>query len=236
MHSPEVKAKARRKTRAVPVNRLPGTHRWNVTDPLPPTGNIGIELGVAAGSFSARMVASGRFAQFWGVDAYADGHNVNQYKQALQATGLWSDYRLLRMTFEQAADLFPDDFFDFIYIDGYAHTGEEGGGTLRDWYPKLKPGGVFAGDDYSPDAWPLTVWAVNEAAAQLGVTLNVTDVVLNEAFNRHPSWFFTRPLTGPTLLEFPAELDQIAGAERLRVAEERKQRRKDRRAGLSDAS
>ena len=235
-NSPEVKALARRQIRTVPLQHLPGTHRWNVTDPLPPTGNIGIELGVAAGSFSARMVASGRFAQFWGVDAYADRHNVAQYKAALVAVGLWSDYRLLRMTFEEAVTLFPDGFFDFIYFDGYAHTGEEGGATLRDWYPKLKPGGVFAGDDYSADAWPLTVWAVNEAAAQIGVAVSVTDIVLDEAFNRHPSWFFVKPADGPSLLTFPPELDRIAAAEKLRVAAKRRQRRKDRRAAAVKGS
>jgi len=229
MHSPEVKAEARRLTRAVTVNRLPGTRRFAVIDPLPPTGNVGIELGVAAGSFSSHMVQTGRFARFWGVDSYSDGHGVREYKKALQASGLWSDYRLLRMTFDQAVDLFPDNHFDFIYCDGYAHTGEEGGRTFTDWYPKLKPGGVFAGDDYDPEAWPLTVWAVNEAAAQLGVPLQVTDLVSDEPYNRYPSWFFVKPETGPATLEFPDELDLIAQAEKQRIAEHRKRKRQQRR-------
>lgn len=225
MHSPEVKAEARRLTRPVPVTRLPGTRRWNVVDPLPATGNIGIELGVAAGSFSAQMVQSGRFARFWGVDSYADGHNIREYKKALVATGLWSDYRLLRMTFDQAVDLFPDHHFDFIYFDGYAHTGEEGGRTFRDWYPKLKPGGVMAGDDYDAESWPLTVWAVNETVSQLGLTLHVTDLVTDEPYNRFPSWFFVKPDSGPATLEFPDSLDLIAAAEKLRIAEQRRRKR-----------
>jgi hypothetical protein len=231
MHSPEVRAEALRLTRQVPITRWPGSRRWNVIDALAPSGNIGIELGVAAGSFSARMVQTGRFARFWGVDAYADGHNHREYKKALLATGLWSHYRLLRLTFDQAVDLFPEAHFDFIYFDGYAHTGEEGGRTFRDWYPKLKPGGMMAGDDYDADTWPLTVWAVNEVAHQLGVTVNVTDIVADEPYNRYPSWFFTRPAHGPTMLEFPADLDLIAAAEKLRIAEQRKRRRQDRRAG-----
>jgi SAM-dependent methyltransferase len=232
MNSPEVKAEARLRTRAVPVKVVTGTHRWNVVDGLPATGNVGIELGVAGGSFSARMVKSGRFRQFWGVDSYADAHNVKEYKQALLTIGMWSDYRLLRMTFAEALDLFPDGSFDFIYVDGYAHTGEEGGKTLVDWYSKLKPGGIFAGDDYAPDTWPLTVWAVNEVAAQLGVTVNVTELVRAEAFNKHPSWYFQRPLCGPATLEMPEALEIIGQAEKLRVAEARKRRREKRRAAV----
>lgn len=225
MHNPEVKAEARRQMRGVQVNRLTGTPRWGVVAPLAASGNIGIELGVAAGSFSAHMVQSGQFARFWGVDSYSDGHGIREYKKALVATGLWSDYRLLRMTFDQAVDLFPDNHFDFIYLDGYAHTGEEGGRTFRDWYPKLKPGGVFAGDDYDPEAWPLTVWAVNEVVAQVGVTLQVTDLVSDDAYNRFPSWFFVKPAIGPAALEFPEALDLIAASEKLRIAELRKRKR-----------
>jgi Methyltransferase domain len=228
-HLPEVIAEGKAQTPAVKLKRLPGTQRWNVIDPLPATGNIGIELGVAAGSFSARMVQSGRFARFFGVDAYSDGHSAREYKAALLATGLWSDYRLLRMTFAQAVDLFPDASFDFIYVDGFAHSGLEGGRTLADWFPKLKPGGIIAGDDYDAKAWPLVVWAVHEAAAQLKVTVNLTDLVQDEAYNRFPSWSFTRPKDGPEKLTFSTRFQEIADAERARIDDLRRQKRQEAR-------
>ncbi len=134
------------------------------------------------------------------------------------------------MTFDQAVDLFPDAHFDFIYFDGYAHTGEEGGRTFRDWYPKLKPGGVMAGDDYDLKMWPLTVWAVNEAVAQLGVRLRLTEFFSDEAYNRFPSWYFIKPQSGPEGLTFPIDLDLIAEAEKLRIGEERKRKRQNLRS------
>lgn len=228
-HLPEIIAEAAERTPRVPVTRLPGTARWDVIAPLPATGNIGIELGVAAGSFSARMVQSGRFALFYGVDAYSDGHSAREYKTALLATGLQSNYRLLRLTFAQAVDLFPDGHFDFIYVDGFAHSGLEGGQTLADWYPKLKPGGIMAGDDYDPKVWPLVVWAVHEAAAQLGVGLALTDLVQDETYNRFPSWSLVRPAAGPERLTFSTELQAIARAERARIDELRRQKQIERR-------
>lgn len=228
-HLPEVIAQARELTPSVAVQRRADAGRWTVIDALPPGGNVGIELGVAAGSFSARMVQSGRFSRFYGVDAYIDGHGVREYKAALVATGLRSDYRLLRMSFSQAVDLFPDQSFDFIYIDGYAHSGCEGGRTFAAWFPKLKPGGIMAGDDYDPKVWPLVVWAVHEAAAQLGVCLNVADLVLDEPYNRFPSWSFTRPDSGPEALAFSEALQQVADAEKARIDALRKRKRQEQR-------
>jgi hypothetical protein len=43
---------------------------------------------------------------------------------------------------------FPDEFFDFIYIDA-DHTYEGIKRDLIDWYPKVKVGGVFCGHDYT---------------------------------------------------------------------------------------
>ncbi len=37
-----------------------------------------------------------------GVDMYADGHDINQYKQVLRRVGMMSPYKLLRMTFDEA--------------------------------------------------------------------------------------------------------------------------------------
>jgi len=47
-----------------------------------------------------------------------------------------------------AVSRFPDEYFDLIYIDA-DHTYEGCKKDLIDWYPKIKKGGFFTGDDYS---------------------------------------------------------------------------------------
>lgn len=42
---------------------------------------------------------------------------------------------------------FPDEYFDFVYIDA-DHTYEPCLRDIRDWYPKVKKGGILTGDDY----------------------------------------------------------------------------------------
>ena len=164
-------------------------HRHDIIKLLPSaSGNIGIELGVAKGIFSERMVSSGYFGQFFGVDMYADIHDTNQYKEALQRVGLFTPYKLLRMRFDEALDLFDDQSLDFIYVDGYAHTGEEGGETIFQWYNKLKVGGLIAGDDYDAEAWPLVVKAVNLFAAKAGGELLVTGLIEEQSYCQHPTW------------------------------------------------
>lgn len=228
MHPPALRRLARAQTPQVPVRTLPGSDRMGVVQALPAAGSVGIELGVAAGGFAARLMASGRFRHLYGVDAYADGHGVREYRTALQAVGLGQPYTLLRMTFEQAVPLFAPDTFDFVYCDGYAHTGEEGGATLTDWYARLKPGGVMAGDDYDAEAWPLVVWAVNHLAAQVGAGLTVTDRVEEAAYSRYRSWFFVKPQGGPQPEPDPM-LREIGLAEKERIAAARAAKRKARR-------
>jgi len=152
---------------------------------------IGIELGVAGGHFSEKMMSSGKFSKFYGVDLYEDHHDTNEYINALKLIGLEKNYVLLRMSFDEALEIFDDHYFDFIYFDGYAHTGEEGGKTFNDWYRKLKVGGIFAGDDYHVD-WPLVMWAVNDMVSQLGYDLHVTGKQGNDNLNFYPSWFFKK--------------------------------------------
>ncbi len=47
----------------------------------------------------------------------------------------------------KVAELFPDDYFDFIYVDG-DHSYKGCLGDIKAWYPKMKPGMVLVGDDY----------------------------------------------------------------------------------------
>lgn len=203
------------------AKRLEGWHRHDVLRLLGERNElIGAELGVAGGEFSHRMVASGRFAEFFGVDMYADTHDVDQYKQALRRVGLRAPYKLLRMTFAEAWDLFEDESLDFIYIDGYAHSGQEGGETIWMWAQKVKVGGLIAGDDYHSD-WPLVVEAVDRFAADTGFELLVTtEVEKTVDYAGHPSWAALK--TGPTVLSPPADLLSRGKAEAARVAAKRR--------------
>jgi len=179
------------KTPDVPVRVEAEFYRHHVINALKGNDNIGIELGVAGGVFSKRMVESGKFKMFYGVDIYSDHHDTNEYLSALQLVGIDAHYKLLRMTFDDALHLFQDDYFDFIYFDGYAHTGEEGGKSFVDWYRKVKIGGVIAGDDYHDD-WPLVKWAVNTFVKALGADLSVTGLTETTNLSHYPSWFFTK--------------------------------------------
>lgn len=203
-------------TQAPTIQILRDTHRHDIVNLLDGNANFGVELGVAEGVFSKRMVESGKFEHFVGIDMYADDHDVNQYKKALRSVGLFSDYKLLRMRFDEAIDLFENESIDFVYVDGYAHGGEEGGETIFEWFKKVKVGGVIAGDDYHPD-WPLVCEAVNEFAIQTGEDLFVTDKVEpDNPYCRYPTWAIRKRRS--LRLEPPEELVRRGKKENARIA------------------
>jgi len=169
--------------------------RHDVARLLPP-GAIGIELGVAEGVFAERVLSNSDIDFLYGVDMYAGdrGHDIDQYKRALARLSLFRGRSaLLHMRFDQALSLFADETFDFIYVDGYAHTGEEDGATFRDWWPKLKRGGVLAGDDYDP-AWPDVVRHVDAFLTARGCTgYIIPSVEKDVAYCKYPTWFTIKP-------------------------------------------
>ena len=159
-------------------------NRKDILDLLNGSNNIGIELGVANGTYSKQMVDSNKFSKVYGIDVYNDHHNTKQYLSALTYIGLDKPYTLIRSSFEETLTLFQDNFFDYIYVDGYAHTGQEDGKTLYTWFSKLKTGGIFAGHDYHT-AWPKTIRVVDEFIKSYNLNLNLT----NEQNPLYPSWY-----------------------------------------------
>ena len=77
--------------------------------------------------------------------AYAETaiqHNENSDKAILH-----------HMNSNDCAMLFPDEHFDFIFLDAYL-THEQAINDLEVWYPKIKKGGLFTGHDYnSPEIY-----------------------------------------------------------------------------------
>jgi hypothetical protein len=56
--------------------------------------------------------------------------------------------RMLNVTSEQAAGLFPDGYFDYGYIDGN-HKYEYVKKDVELWFPKIRKGGMLAGHDFN---------------------------------------------------------------------------------------
>lgn len=65
---------------------------------------------------------------------------------------------------------FPDDFFDFIYIDA-DHTYEGVSRDILDWWPKIKSGGFLVGDDFRTITY-------NRARVKFGVIQAVSEHVI----------------------------------------------------------
>jgi hypothetical protein len=114
------------------------------------------------------------------------------------ANRLWhlgSRFALLRLHSAVAAQMFADGFFDFIYIDA-EHTYGMVSQDIRLWWPKVRPGGILAGHDYTTAGETSEVCrAVDRFVMQEGLTLYLTecDFVSEENGAKVRSWLVERP-------------------------------------------
>lgn len=172
----------------------PGTNNRHEIALLAPEGSIGGEFGVDTGQLSERFLNLGHFSSFHCVDKWDDhAHSRNQYLAVTKKLMKYPEARIWRTTAQEFASLIPDSMFGFIYIDCYAHTGQDGGSVLEALWPKLQDGGLFSGDDYDKRHWPKTYAAVNQFAQRVGRTVNVRDEHCRSArvgMDKHPSWYF----------------------------------------------
>ncbi len=94
------------------------------------------------------------------VDPWFDNGTVSRNGSGYSQTALDEQYaslkelakekpfiQVLRECSVDAALLYPDEYFDFVYIDG-DHTYEAVLEDVSSWYPKVKKGGFLVGDDY----------------------------------------------------------------------------------------
>ena len=135
---------------------------------------IGVELGVAKGKYSARLLQRYNFKEFYCVDSWCSRrHNIKEYLKAYNTLKQFKVANIIRAEFKEFLNEVEDEYFDFIHIDGYAHLGQEDGKTIEQWYCKLKPGGVYSGHDYY-EIYPDTIKHVDKFAETYKKQINVT--------------------------------------------------------------
>ncbi len=145
------------------------------------------ELGVAKGAFSDTILGvAPRVTRLYSIDRWTDHHDMQEYWTALQTLGTYGRRSVvLRATFDEAAILFPKEYFSAVFVDSYAHLGTLD--LLRAWYPKLKPGGLFAVHDFHPD-FPAQIEAITAFASENNLTMSLTDE------EKYPTFWTHKPL------------------------------------------
>ena len=117
---------------------------------------IGVEVGVAEGITTEHLLKNVKGIKLYGVDPYPeyidwDGNQPAADKNKedmLERTKDFKNFTLLEETSDQAVLRFDDEKLDFVFIDGL-HTYEQVLLDARNYWKKLKKGGIMIGHDYS---------------------------------------------------------------------------------------
>jgi len=121
----------------------------------------GVEIGVRDADNAARLLQL--------TSIYLYGVDIRRWPQIDQLYNAYPHrFKFYHMASNLASDFFSDGELDFIYIDAdhnYASVMQD----IIMWYPKLKVGGVFSGDDYC-NCW-------NPAEGQYGIVKAVEEFI-----------------------------------------------------------
>jgi predicted O-methyltransferase YrrM len=110
---------------------------------------VGVEIGVNRGHFSEHLlVTTGQNLTLYSVDSWDSKNGEERLAEARQRLSRFGERNhIIVSTSVEAAKLFKDDFFDFVYIDA-DHSYEAVKADLEAWWPKAKDKALFSGHDY----------------------------------------------------------------------------------------
>ena len=138
-----------------------------------PNGGVGVEIGVHLGNFSAQILNKTQPKKLFLVDPYLhfEGEEYSNAKYGGRINGqdvMDERYAGVKRRFKShiesgrivmireksvaAAEQFPDESLDFVYVDG-DHTYDGVHADIKAYLPKMKLGGLLIGDDYNLGSW-----------------------------------------------------------------------------------
>lgn len=141
-----------------------------------------LEIGCDIGDTTQFLLDSNPTLQLTGIDPYENyidwnGNNLNERGDVYQrfmkrVDGYRNRFTLVRDFSDNVHSQFEKEQFDLIFIDGL-HTYEQLTKDCANYYSKLKPGGVFAGHDYTAIAG--VTRAANEFASSVNKEILKTE-------------------------------------------------------------
>ena len=197
------------------------TGRHNLL-PFLPRGGVVAEIGVARGDFSRLILDNNTPSKLHLIDPWEhqqrtdyanDPNNVDGQAQESRYRGILDKFApeiaagtvdIHRMYSQDAVTLFPDNYFDWIYIDAL-HTYDGVRDDLENYFCKVKDGGFILGHDYTnnPNAVHMgfgVIEAVNSFVMRKGLSF----VALSG--DDWPTYVLTRPGDNPAANSLTANL------------------------------
>jgi hypothetical protein len=122
--------------------------------------------------------------EYWGVDwwlrptdpIYGHYHTRTQekwdqlYLKACKLMHYFPQFRVLRASSLEAAKIFPEKYFDLVFIDS-DHFYEPLKQDIESWLPLIRKGGMLSGHDYGNRRFPGCTKAVDECFGKDNITL-----------------------------------------------------------------
>lgn len=121
---------------------------------------IGLEIGVERGYSAYHVLKNCNFTKLYLIDPYlpyADSDSshycdricqINNKNHCLNLLKEFKNFELIEENSDNAFNLILDESLDYIFIDGL-HTYEQCSKDIKNYYPKLKKGGLFSGHDFN---------------------------------------------------------------------------------------
>lgn len=167
---------------------------------------IAAEIGVFKGDFSATLLTS-NIHKLYSIDAWDvcyssrerwQQNNLNAvYKIANKKLLAFKNRsEIIRTSSDIAATLFPNCFFDFVYIDA-SHDYQSIKNDIMLWWPKIKANGILSGHDYCERDKEKHLWGVIQAVNEHVAAYNQDLFILNE--DKFPSWIVVKMNRTPML-------------------------------------
>ncbi len=121
---------------------------------------VAAEVGVAEGEYSKLMCEINPQMTIYGIDPYKPYKGYRDYTSNRTFNSMHDEahrrldsyigrdrYKFVHKFSMDALKDFPDGSLDFVYIDGN-HQDPFVTQDIYGWWPKVRPGGIFAGHDY----------------------------------------------------------------------------------------